>query len=102
MPEDTSNSNQATAIVATLALRKALGAIRSIPGMSPRYAVQGWQSASDSVAEYDRPERDFRGSAIRGDLRNLETFGESTWVRARSATSPLNATAGEILEFLPR
>ena len=73
---DTSNTDHATAMVATRALGKALGAIRSIPGMSPRYAVQGWQSANDSVAEYDGAERISQVLATPGDRRNLASFGE--------------------------
>ena len=67
MPKDTSNTNHATAMVATLALEKAVGAIRSIPGMSPRYK---W-----SVAEYDGPERISQVLSTLRDRRNLERFG---------------------------
>jgi hypothetical protein len=59
MPRDTINTNQATLMVATLALGKALGAVCSIPGMSPRFRgcfrkpqsevqqLQGCQSPND-------------------------------------------------------
>ena len=91
MPKDTINTNQATPMVATLALGKALGTIRSIPGMSPRYAAVSashtlrsstfragsLRTTSRKCSRRTRArKRIFQVLAMPRDRRNLEGFGE--------------------------
>jgi hypothetical protein len=77
MPKDTSTTKQATLMAAALALGKALGAIRSIPGP---FRAGSLRTSRRSVAEYDGPERISQVLATLRDCRNLEGFCESRFL----------------------